>query len=437
MIIGVGYDINQTRIIGVDPQLSFDVISNEFKKAADESDDNSTEEASPILDKIKLCKQHIVMKFTPMSSDIKSSGFIIASESVSSVTPARLSNMVLTAIKTLYMYHFSVCVIVSDGATENNSLFDGLSTFSTENMLPSDLKSKFKDVNFEYKCVRKHPISHDLIFLIADMPHLVKKIVNALEMSSLKKSKRNMEFDGCPLNCKMIQDIWRKTNEGCHHRLMETKLSEKHFNKDGFSRMNVSLATQLLSSSVASMMEAAIKDVNISRHLRLKPWQYRHIINLSRKVDRLVDICNGRSRNHEKTGLFNTESGLEMQHDLLEILEYFSIWNSSLKKKDKSDNCFLPNQTWKSIQSLILGLVGCIQLYVIENGESFVPRRTNTDTIEHHFGNSRQSVGGGNAPTAMQQRTNDARSSVYNATTGPTKGNNASAPTYDGKRKKY
>ena len=44
---------------------------------------------------------------------------------------------------------------------------------------------------------------------------------------------------------------------------------------------------------------------------------------------------------------------------------------------------------------------------------------------------------GGNAPTVMQKRTNDARSSVYNATTGPSKGNNASAPTYDGKRKKY
>ena len=66
---------------------------------------------------------------------------------------------------------------------------------------------------------------------------------------------------------------------------------------------------------------------------------------------------------------------------------------------------------------------------------SFDPRRTNTDIIEHHFGNSRQSVGGGNAPTAMQKRTNDARSSIYNTTTSPTKGNNASAPTYDGKRK--
>ena len=68
-------------------------------------------------------------------------------------------------------------------------------------------------------------------------------------------------------------------------------------------------------------------------------------------------------------------------------------------------------------------------------GKFCVPRQTNTDTIEHHFGNSRQSVGGGNAPTAMQKRTNDACSSIYNTTTGPTKGNNASAPTYDDKLK--
>ena len=89
-----------------------------------------------------------------------------------------------------------------------------------------------------------------------------------------------------------------------------------------------------------------------------------------------------------------------MQNNLLEILEYFSILNSLLKKKGKNDNCFLPSQTWKSIQSLILGLVRCIQFYVIENGESFVPRRTNTDTVDYHFGNSRESVGGENAITA-------------------------------------
>ena len=81
-------------------------------------------------------------------------------------------------------------------------------------------------------------------------------------------------------------------------------------------------------------------------------------------------------------------------------------------------------------------MVGCIQFNIIENGESFVPRRTNTDTVEHHFENSRQSVGGENTPIAIIQRINDARSSTYHVTAGPTKGNNAPAPTFHGKRKK-
>ena len=79
---------------------------------------NSTEEISPILDKIKLYKQHIVMKFIPMSSDIKSSGFIIASESVSSITSTRPSNMVLASIKIVCTYQFSIYIIISDETTE-------------------------------------------------------------------------------------------------------------------------------------------------------------------------------------------------------------------------------------------------------------------------------------------------------------------------------
>ena len=64
-----------------------------------------------------------------------------------------------------------------------------------------------------------------------------------------------MKYSGCPLNSKMIQDIWRLTRKNNKHRLMETKLSESFFNKDAFSRMRVSLAVQLLSSSVVTMLK--------------------------------------------------------------------------------------------------------------------------------------------------------------------------------------
>ena len=62
-------------------------------------------------------------------------------------------------------------------------------------MLLSDLTSKLKVINFDCKYIRKHPISHDSMFLIADIPHLIKKIVSSLEISSLNKLKLSIEFD--------------------------------------------------------------------------------------------------------------------------------------------------------------------------------------------------------------------------------------------------
>ena len=89
-------------------------------------------------------------------------------------------------------------------------------------------------------------------------------------MSSLKTSKRNMKYSGCPLNSKMIQDIWRFTKKKPKHRLMETNLSAIFFNKDVFSRMTVYLVVQLLSSSVVTMMRKAINNSIILPYLRLK-----------------------------------------------------------------------------------------------------------------------------------------------------------------------
>ena len=83
-------------------------------------------------------------------------------------------------------------------------------------------------------------------------------IVNALEISSLKKSKRNMKHSGCPLNSKIIQDVWCLKKNKSKHRLMTTNLSENYFNKNAFSHMTVYLVDQLLSSSVVTMKQQMI-----------------------------------------------------------------------------------------------------------------------------------------------------------------------------------
>ena len=104
---------------------------------------------------------------------------------------------------------------------------------------------------------------------------------------------------------------------------------------------------------------------------------------------------------------------------------------------ENNTSSFLPIQSWKSLQSLILGLVGLIQMNVIQEKQTIVPRTTNTDEIENHFSYPRQNGGSGDVPTAQEQQTNDVRASAFTVTAGPSKGNNASDPKIFEKKKKY
>ena len=103
-------------------------------------------------------------------------------------------------------------------------------------------------------------------------------------------------------------------------------------------------------------------------------------------------------------------------------------WNDTVNILSNNKENFLPVQSWNSLQSLILRLVGLIEVKVIRDGQTIVPKTTNTDGIEKHFSCSRQNIGSGNSLTAQIQQTNDARASVYIASSGPRKGNNAKAP---------
>ena len=102
----------------------------------------------------------------------------------------------------------------------------------------------------------------------------------------------------------------------------ENELIRKIINKITFSRMTIYFAVQLLSSSVVTMLRKATNDSSIHPNLRLKQNQYDKIIEMAEKVDKLVDICNGRSKEKGKYTLyFTTENGHKIQNKLLNILD--------------------------------------------------------------------------------------------------------------------
>ena len=74
----------------MDSQLSYDVITNEFRKSTndtidinqDTTDEDKVKEDEVVLDKLNLAKHHDIFKFTSFDNELRKSSFIVASESL-------------------------------------------------------------------------------------------------------------------------------------------------------------------------------------------------------------------------------------------------------------------------------------------------------------------------------------------------------------------
>lgn len=117
------------------------------------------------------------------------------------------------------------------------------------------------------------------------------------------------------------------------------------------------------------------------------------------------------------------------------ILDWFTKCRESVQKNRDNKCDFIPLQSWKSFQSLILVRVGLIGYYAIKQKRDIVPKVINIDYVDIHFCNSRKSFGDGNTPKVHIKRVNNTRATVYNVCKCPGKGNNASAPIFEDHKK--
>jgi hypothetical protein len=363
---------------------------------------------------------------------------IVASIDVSTVTPNVLASILCFLTKTMStMYFMDTIAVTADGAGENSKVFKSFATDSIGDFLPEDLKASFPDIDFEQKCLKVDPITKDYLLFLPDMPHLIKNMVTALEKSSKWTSKRDLKYGNDPINLNAIFEMWKATG-GLTHQQSHTKLSTAHFYKDAYSRMRVYLAVQVLSQSVVNMLKQGVEDDTIK--VPLGKHRYGSLIQLAERVDRLVDICNGRSKNSTEWAVFTPENGKAIQRELLEILQWFSKWHSVHKERLGKTNRktgktfdtefnFFADETWRNLQALVLGNVFLIQYWVLDKGLSINPRTLNTDCLEHHFGNGRQiTAGSHHGLTVSMWQAADAKASRLKQARHGLKGNNANAP---------
>ena len=179
-----------------------------------------------------------VFYFTTWDADSKKTQFLVARYAVKKLSNEYLHDQVRTIIAALYAKGFVVTAITGDGASENRSLFKTLGTLTVGDLIAKDvfpqdwLAEAFVPLHFPVAFY--HPsLPMDkkvLIFIMSDMPHLIKKFVNALERSFAKGKKTKLMFLGKKLSLRMIRAVWKLSEE--LGGLRQSKLTENHFWKD-------------------------------------------------------------------------------------------------------------------------------------------------------------------------------------------------------------
>ena len=290
----------------------------------------------------------------------------------------------MEVIAGLAQYGFIVNTIASDGASENRSANKKLATLTANDVLVNHpvKKDELMKVGFpmNMKVAFPHPsLSKDgvIIFIDSDMPHLIKKFVNALERSSSSDSDTDLHFRGHKLSLKMLHQLWCASGSNINDSIRNVnKLTKDHFFKNNYSRMRVHLAVQICSKNVVNMID----DYAQICGGKVKYGPMREVILL---MNNFIDIMNGR----KKVDCFSSPNDPKLD-ELMKLVSIFSEWkNESGSNKNK----FITTQSYEDLCWIVFAKVGVCTTYLKDdNSLLLVPGHSGSDIVEHHFGHIRQ-----------------------------------------------
>ena len=176
------------------------------------------------------------------------------------------------------------------------------------------------------------------------------------------------------------------------------KLNQSHVHLSSFNRMNVRLAAQVMSETVASAMELRYGDY------------VGETVGFIRLINKWFDIVNvknlqeaGRTRN-PNLAPFRSDVDERLEWLLTDFLNYFEEWKVSVenrvgdfRKKDQAQM----QLSYQTLQGFIIttkSVVACIK-FMLNIGADFVLTRAfNQDKIEQYFGLLRMKGGANDNP---------------------------------------
>ena len=142
----------------------------------------------------------------------KKQQIVVSRFGVLTLDASYIMDKLMKSICALSNFGFIVDAVGGDGAAENRSALKQLATISARDVLTDTVTHFDKDLidilPIDMKIGFYHPIHKEvIIFISADMPHLMKKIVNAFERSSVKKNKTALCFRNKEISLGIVKDL--------------------------------------------------------------------------------------------------------------------------------------------------------------------------------------------------------------------------------------
>ncbi len=298
---------------------------------------------------------------------------------INKITAEEQAALVLKSLEKAHKAGLKVWSVTADGTSVNVRMFE---------LLGCNFNGTYDDIKTSFA----HPTSGENVFVILDPCHMLKLARNALGFF-----KSFSDSDGNQINWHFIEQLQKlQEQEGLN---LGNKLSSNHLKYEKH-KMNVSLAAQTLSASVANAIEFLDKSVH------LPGFNSSHgTVKFIRTIDQIFDMLN--SRNPIAKG-FKTPLRLQSKDTWTEIFLTAAEYLMSLKTNTT------PAQPLHTTQrkTFIIGFVTCIKSTIAMTTQMFAAHsnpfkylltyKFNQDHIELLFSCIRSRGGWNNNPNCLQ-----------------------------------
>jgi len=368
--------------VKIQEDLVFDKHSGELIGFVDLGDPELNYSSFKDID--ALASHCMVFYIRGLSSDLK---FSLAYFATKTVTAPQIFTLFWKAVSILELTcNLHVIALVSDGASSNRNFY----------RMHKDI-SDCIDSPVVYRTINLFGRDR-FVYFFADAPHLMKTLRNAVYHSREHGKGTRELWNG-------NQILWRHISQVVQDDLnrglkLLPKLSQNHIYLTSYSSMTVSYATQILSSSMANVMNHYYPE-------------FKDTATYCQLTDGFFDCCNVRN---QLEGKKKRKTFLEPYRDVNDsrfvwlknvFLEYFTTWKelisnrADLTPKEK-EKMFIPMQTFEGLQMTVYSLVEATQ-YLLQNGVDFVlTERFNQDVLEEYFGRQRSLGRFNDAPNLFQ-----------------------------------